>query len=289
MRILLTIYILTITTFCYGQNLELVNTESESFYKVLNDSIDINRKYPDGRYKIFMTDTNSLPTYVFNLIDGKVEGPYLKLTSFNWTYGNYSQDSLWTFLTNPEDTTFKIGTWRHHIGQGFITEDVYKMPFDTNGKFKEVWNYYNGQKVREATFRKAFGIEKETYYDFETTKVSKQTINSGTKNYYQSIVYKNDSISYVSLIQNGIEIIINFDYMPYFCENRPCTEVSVYTDNWERNVIPMASMSIDSSKTLIDMEDIKRQIFFSEDEDGNIRIRYPNKNGKIKHKKLKIR
>ena len=110
---------------------------------------------------------------------------------------------------------------------------------------------------------------KETYWNFETKEISKQTINKGNKNYYQSTVYENDSISYVSLFQNGLKIVINFNYMPYSCENPPCTEVSVYTDNY----IPMASMSIDSTKTLTDFDDIKRQIFFSEDKDGNIQVR----------------
>ena len=72
--------------------------------------------------------------------------------------------------------------------------------------------------------------------------------------------------------------------MPYSCENPPCTEVSVYTDNWERNDIPMASMSIDSTKTLTDFDDIKRQIFFSEDKDGNIQVRGLNKKVKLKIK-----
>jgi hypothetical protein len=51
----------------------------------------------------------------------------------------------------------------------------------------------------------------------------------------------------------------------------------------------MASISIDSSKTLTDFDDVKRQIFFSEDKDGNIQVRYPNKKGKLKYKKLKIK
>src|SRR5690554_577583 len=141
MRLLFSIYMLTITTFCFGQDLELIKTETEEFYKLLNDSIDPDLNYPDGRYKLFLSDTSKLPRHVFYLKEGEIEGPYLKLTKGSWTYGNYFQDSLWTFLTNYEDTTFKIGTWRttYAFYSGFsgkydnysTTENKFKMLYDT--------------------------------------------------------------------------------------------------------------------------------------------------------------
>lgn len=290
MRILLLIFILTLKTIGYGQNYEVVVTENEKFFKLIGDSIKPSKDYPDGRYKIFKTDTNKFPKHVFYLKDGSVEGPYLKLTPGGWKYGNYTNDSLWTFLTSSEDTTFKIGTWRHYanvLGSAF--DDEYKMQYDSSGKFTEVWRFHNGRLAREATFKKGFGLIKETYWDFETNEISKQTINSGTKNYYQSVVYKNDSISYVLLNQNGIQIVVNFDYMPNFCSNSPCLDIAVYSDNWERTDLPMATMSIDSSKTLTEFRDVKRQVFMSEEEDGNIDIMYQNNKGKQKSKKLKIK
>jgi len=281
---------MSITTFGFGQDLELIKTETEEFYKLLQDSIDPELKYPDGRYKVFLSDTNNLPSHVFYLKKGNVEGPYLKLTPGGWIHGNYSQDSLWTFLTAPEDTTFKIGTWRHHIyGLGYSRNYNYKMPYDSSGNFTEVWRFHNGQIAREASYQKSFGLKIETYWDFETREVFLQTINKGNKNYYQSIVYKNDSISYVSLKQNGIEIVIDLECWPYFYENEPCTKVSVFTDNWDKVDIPMASISIDNSKVISNFNDTKRQIFFSEDKDGNIQVRYLNKKGKLKYRKLKIR
>lgn len=288
MRTLLLVYILTFTSFCFGQNLEFVENETESFYKVIEDSLELKRNYPDGRYKVFLTDTNNLPVYVFHLRKDMVDGSYLKLTTTGWTYGSYSQDSLWTFLTNPKDTTFKVGTWRQSA-VGLTIEDVYKMPYNNNDEFKEVWRFHNGNIAREAIFKKSFGLKKETYWDFETNKISKQTINSGTKNYYQSITYENDSISYVSLVQNGFEVVIDFNYMPYFCEKIPCMQVAVYSDNSERKDLPMTAIAIDSTNTLTRFDDIKRQIFLSEAEDGNVKVRYQNRKGKEKYKKLKIK
>ena len=294
MKLLLSILILTLSSFCSGQNFDLIKGKTEDFYKItLNNSIDLDIDYPNGRYKLFSSDSSKLPKYVFCIKNNMVNGPFLEFGNHIYTYGNYFNDSTWSFLTSPEDTTFKTGTWRtiyDNLGYSgnydnrSTKEIIHKMPFDSLNTFKELWYYHNGYIAREAIFQKGFGLLKETYWNFETKEISKQTINKGNKNYYQSTVYENDSISYVSLFQNGIEIVINFNYMPYSCENQPCTEVSVYTDNWERNDIPMASMSIDSTKTLTDFDDIKRQIFFSEDKDGNIQVRGLNKKVKLKIK-----
>src|SRR5690554_4951792 len=162
MRLLLLFYILTLTIFCVGQDLELVKTEKDTFYAVLKDSIDLDLNYPDGRYKIFRSDTNNLPSNVFYIRNGMVDGPYLEFNKNSWTYGNYFKDSLWTFLTNPKDSAFKIGTWRTKYAflgysgkyDNYSTiEDKFKMPFDNNGKFTETWRFYNGQIAREATFQ----------------------------------------------------------------------------------------------------------------------------------------
>lgn len=288
MRLLLSIYILTFTNFCFGQDFNLVETETEAFYKVLKDSLDLNLNFPDGRYKIFLTDTHNLPSNVFYVRNGSVDGPYLELTSGGWTYGNYSQDSLWTFLTASDDTTHKIGTWRHHIyGIGVSIGDKYKMPFDTNDRFTEIWRFHNGQMARKATFKKDFGIEIETYWDFESNQISKQTINSGTKIYYQSITYKNDSISNVSIIQNGLEFNLNFDYR--FFLDEPSFNIQVYSDDWARTDLPITTLTINNSKTLTDFSDVKRQFFLRENVDGNISIEYITKNGKRKYKTLKVK
>jgi hypothetical protein len=161
------------------------------------------------------------------------------------------------------------------------------MPFDSLNTFKELWHYHNGYIAREAIFQKGFGLLKETYWNFETKEISKQTINSGTKNYYQSITYVNDSISLVSLVQNGVEININYRYP--ICVNEPCQNIQIYSENWERSDLPMTSLSIDSTKTLTNFSDVKRQLFMRENKDGNITIEYQTKSGKRKYKTLKIK
>ncbi len=287
MRQLLLIHILTIACISFGQDFEFIETKTETFYKLLlQDSIDINNEYPDGRFKVFLTDTNKMPLHIFNLKNGSVNGSYLKLTSGSWTYGNYNKDSLWTFLTAPKDTTFKIGTWKRYIYSiDTYIEDRYKMPFDSDSLFCERWYFYNGILAREAVFKKGFGLQNETYWDFETNKISKQTINSGNANYYQSITYEYDSISKVSLIQNGIEININFDYP--ICNKKPCMNIQVYSDNSIRKDTPLTTLTIDSSHTLSNFGDVKRQVFLSEDKEGNSQLSYPTKKGKIEYIKLK--
>jgi hypothetical protein len=280
----------------FGQGYDLIETETETYYRLLKDSIDPKLDYPDGRYKLFQSDTNRLPTHVFHIEEGNIHGPYIELDGARYTLGNYHKDSLWTFVTNPRDTTFKIGTWRNTYTtiSGFSgkydnhtsVRQIFKMPYDTTGEFTEVWLFSNGQLAREATFQKGFGLEKETHWDFENNEIVEQTINSGNQNYYQSILYRNDSIASVSLIQRGIHLIIDFDYS-FGCENRPCTNVSVYRAESEINGNSIVSMSIDSANTLTRFSDWERFIHLAEEDDGSVLISYPNKKGKRKRKRLK--
>lgn len=288
MRLILSIYILTLTTFCYGQNLDLVKTETESYYTILIDSIDLNLNYTDGRYKAFLSDTNEFPTYVFNVIDGKVDGPYLNLTLGGWEYGNYSQDSLWTFLTAPDDTTFKIGTWKHHIyGAGAIGY-IHKIPYDTDGNFTEIWQYYNGKIARKATFKKGFGLKKETYWDFETNEISKQTINNGNKNFYQSIVYKNDSLSYISLIQDSVSVTIDYNSDSYFCKDKPCMNIRLdyVTDDYKEESI--MDIELNGHEKIPWFRNARNDLSIIE-LNGNLLIEYTNKKGKRKSKRIKLK
>ena len=295
MKILLSICLLSISIYCSGQNLELITGEYEEFYKIINsDSLDTQQVYPDGRYKIFKSDSSRFPQYVFYIKKGMVDGPYLRLKNKEYTYGNYSQDSSWSFFYFPEDTTHKVGTWRRTFAlygrsnkyDNYTSfEKIYKTPFDTNNTFKELWIYHNGQIAREAIFQKGIGIVSETFWDFGTNEIKSRKINSTTKIYSNSIEYKNDSISSVSLIQNGMEIHIDYD-CPY-SDNKPCVNISVYDKNWEMDYLPMTTIRIDSTKSIQNFSDVKRQIFVDENQNGEIYIQYQNKKGKRKFKKLR--
>lgn len=290
MKFSISILISLLATFCYGQNFNPIDSETERYYRITIESIDLDRQYPDGRYKIFQSDTGKVPTFIIHLRKGKVHGPYLKLKSCSWTIGNYESDSLWTFLNDPKDTTFKIGTWRNYIcGLDIYETTQYKIPFDSNGFFKETWQFENGKTAREAIFKKGFGIEKETYWDFETNRIKKQTVNSGTKNFHQSVTYENDSISYVSLFQNGMEVSINFKNRAFAGEKGPSLFIAIDKEQVGGLTKPITEISIDSSETITDFRDAKRQIFFSENEEGNIEIQYRDNKGKLKYKTLKIR
>jgi hypothetical protein len=296
MRFLLSICLIIIANCSPAQKFDIVETETDSFYKILLDSINLAYAYPDGRYKVYESETDKIPEYVFNLENNKVSGPYLELCRNKSIYGTYSNDSLWTFLTNPDDTTFKIGTWRGIVeyysvfikGNDYhVYEQIYKMPFDSNDIFREIWLFHKGNIAREAIYKKGGGLMSETYWGFDTCKIINQTINFRSENYKHSITYENDSISLISITQNGIELFINFDQTirPYL--NNYYLDISVYSDDWERSNIPIATMSIDSNKTLTDFFDIKRQVSLSEDKNGNMTIRYRNRKGKMKIKKLK--
>jgi hypothetical protein len=299
MKAKLLIYFLSITICCFSQEYKLVQNETDTFYKVLIDSFKPNLDYPDGRYKLFQSDSNKLPNMVFYLQNGMVDGSYLELNKDYWKCGTYFNDSLMTFLTAPDDTTFKIGTWKttHAFYSSFSKSydnystiiDHYKMPFNEKGQFTEKWEFYNGQTARIAIFKKGFGLIKETYWNFETNNVFKETINSGTSNYYQSIVYKNDSIESVWLIQNGIEIVIDLNSVNNWGQHNKCAEVSIYDNDNKTLRLPITTISVDSSKTLNEFSDFKKRIFLKKDNEGNTKVIYPNQIFKKRYKTIEVK
>lgn len=294
MKYTLSIFFFVTSTFCNGQIFKLITDNQDTFYKIiLNDSLNLQTNYPDGRYKIFLSDSSKLPQFVFNVLGNNVNGPFLNLNKGEYTYGNYLNDSTWSFITMPNDTTFKTGTWRTCLKLYSSYENnyyrscftsLYSFEYDTNGYYNENWFFHNGNLARSATYKKGIGLVNETYWDFETHTISEQTINSQTKIYNHTITYKNDSISFVSVSQNGVDIFINYNYP--FCDN-PCVDISVYTNNWDRSDLPITTLLIDSTKTVTQYSDVKRQIFVNEHEDGSVTIEYTNKRGKRKYKRIK--
>lgn len=290
MRFLLFIFSISFTISSFGQSPELIETQTEKYYKILlqDSSLNKNFKYPNGRYKIFKSNNSKLPLYVFHIKNGMIDGPYLELKSTEYTYGTYYQDSTWSFLYFPDDTTYKIGTWLttyiHYSGltksyNNYTSFEIeYKIPFDSNDTFREFWFYHNGRIAREAIFKKEQGIVSKTYWDFKTNEITKQTVNSKTQNYSHSIEYKNDSIIAFSVTQNGVEVYISYYSL---WEDSASINISVYDSNGYDH-IPFINTTIDSTKNVSYFGDMKRQFFLKESENGDLYLEYINKKGKRK-------
>lgn len=295
MKIFLLIVIVSISTLCHGQHFPFIHDANAGYYKILNkDLIDITKKFPNGRYKIFESDSSKIPQYLFNIKENMVSGPFLELDGAKSTYGNYLNDSLWSFLKSPDDTTFKIGTWKTiYCFRGLSGrndncnsfQSLYKIPYDSTNTYKEQWYYYNDSLAREGIFQKGFGLKMETYWDFETRKIIKQVINTGNKNYYYTIIYKNDSIASVSLKQDSTEIYIN--YQPDLMQKS--IEIQICCESKKGYELPVTFFTIDSTKSMTRFNDDQKTIYMYEDQDGNVKLRYRNKNGKSKFKTLKIK
>jgi len=191
-------------------------------------------------------------------------------------------------LTAPNDTTYMIGTWRkYYYALEYSTQDIFRLPYDSNGVFAEVWLFYNGHIAREAIFKKGFGLEKETYWDFETNKISKQVINSGNGNYYQSITYENDSISKVLIKQNGVEINMDLNYE--LCEDKPCFDINFGKDGSDNEYLPIAKLTTDSNGIMTVFTGVKDQVLILENRGESISIQYVTKKGKRKWKTIKVK
>lgn len=286
----LLIIIVAIPIFCLGQKYELVDLDNESYFKIHVDSVDLSFNYPDGRYKIFESDTSDKASHIFHLNRSKVHGPYLKINGCSFTIGNYQSDSLWTFLTNPDDTTFKIGYWREHkCGFDINKDHLYKTPFDHHGFFRESWLFSNGNKAREALYNEEEGLIQEDFWDFDSNKVWKQITYSKSNNYSFSIVFKNDSIGSIYLVQNGLELIVDFDYN--LLQDTPLLYLEINNADSSSGgfSFPIANLSVDSSKTVENYNDMFRRINLKKNEDGNIQFIFYPENQRWKSKVFRIK
>ena len=285
MKLILSLFILTLTNYCSAQSFDLVKGEHEEYYVFsVSDSFDINVEYPNGRYKIFSSDSLPRPMFVFYLSENMVNGPYLEFKKGGYTYGNYYNDSTWSFLNAPNDTTFKVGTWRFISSSlGYSTDEIYQVPFDTDGLFTETWYFPNGQLARKAIHQKADGIIKETYWDYDTGEVSRHSVNA--RNHSHEFRYSHDTLDFVALKSTGIELQIDYD-----C--RFCSDSSIVINAYSGDDLsspPITTLTLDYSTTgRIQFRDLKKQVFMNSNKDGNILVQYKTKRGKVKFKTLKI-
>lgn len=285
MRLILSLFIFTLTAHCSAQDFDLVKGEHEEYFALsVLDSFNTNIEYPNGRYKIFSNDSLPRPKFIFFLSENMVNGPYLEFKKGGYTYGNYYKDSTWSFLNAPNDTTFKIGTWRSSISSlGYSMDEIYQIPFDTDSLFTEIWYFPNGQLARKAVHQKGFGLIKETYWDFKTGKVSHQLEFNESSSYMFN--YEQDTLNFVSIDRKGIEVQVDYKKSRFYAEDY--TRINLYDTRQFNNGLPFSVLHIDSSRNVAHFEDRARQIFMDTDEDGNILIRYLNKNGKQRFRKIK--
>ena len=292
MKTIFTIILFSIIVVCKGQNYTFINEPNEIYYKIVGtDSIDLSKSYPDGRYKYFESIDSQRPRYIFQLKDNNVSGSFYEEYLHKTTYGTYLNDSVWSFIKNPNDTSFKVGTWltkfcffSSYTGlysncSSFI--EMYQIPYDSNNQFIEQWFVYDGQLAREAIFIKDFGLLKETLWDNKTRKIYKNVINTGNDNFYQSITYINDSIAYCEFRQNGITTQIDFKTKSNLDKH---VDIALYNDDSDHEV---GRMIINESNSVVFYRS-NGQIFIN-DVDGKVYLRYLNKRGKLKFKRLRIR
>lgn len=187
----------------FSQTYKFVEDDKNPYYVLdWNGKLDLSVPYPDGRWIIYDSNDTTRVRYHFQLKDNMVHGFFARYENAIAEYGSYYKDSLWTFLTNPEDTTFKTGTWRTRTMVSDINfpDKSYPHYYDTNGIFRETWLYQNGTIARDAYYKDSFGLTDLSYYDFDE-KLTLKTLNSEQQSI--TTTYSNDSITSISISQNG--------------------------------------------------------------------------------------
>lgn len=271
------VIIIIYPVFSFSQNYKIIEDKNNVYYSLnLNDGIDLSVSYPDGRWIIYDSVDTTQVRYHFLLQDNMVHGFFARYENTVEEWGSYYKDSLWTFLSNPNNPTFKAGTWQAIYGGGIVGSDNYPYYYDTNGVFRETWFYINGTIARDVYYKENFGIINLSYYDFDG-KLTQKTFNSEQQSI--TTIYKNDSITYISISQNGINTCV--DLSPRY---RDIT-MSVYIENLSKKK-DVINLDIDNESNSFLSYIRKENIFIEQDSDDVWTIRYKTKRGKWKQKRI---
>lgn len=272
-------------TLGFSQKYTFVEDENGGHYELNESEIDLSASYPDGLWIIYDSVDTDVIRYHFLLKDNMVDGFFSKYIRGNreWKrsyqeWGSYYQDSLWTFLTKPSDTTFKTGTWREVLGGDISPPDkFYPRHYDANGIFRETWFYFNGRIARDVYYKENFGITDLSYYDFDG-KLTQKTLNSEQQSI--TTMYQNDSITSIYITQNGIST--HLDLSPRFRDHTMSVYIKKSSDN--ENII---NLDIDENFNSFLRYIRKKNMFIEQDSEDIWKIHYTNKRGKHKIKKIK--
>ncbi len=282
----LILYLTFIPLLTCGQQFKKTITPSDTFY-LLNsiDTLTIPKGLPDGKWKVLFDNDTTRPQYIFQLKENKINGVFMSYHSNgSWaSIGSYSDDSLWTFRTNlfgNIDTTFKTALWRYQ-GDGYIKEQVYKIPFSENDSiYNDNWFYENGRVLSSRTYHKKEGLLKEIWFYENGERSSMLEIHN---NYSTNTEWtKDQKISSFFLDQNfSYQLLLESSDISF---NR-CDDCIVQTVFDKQGKI-ISTVSIDSSGKVRNFSSGGATLRY--DTDGNVKhIEYWNKRNKWKLKDLK--
>lgn len=209
--------------FSQSQDFEVINEDGNKRYQIGIDKLDyISKTYPDGWWEIHDSFDRDRVLYFVNIENNKIHGSFIDLTGNGKTIGNYYKDSLWTFLTAPEDSTFKMGTWRYTLSDILLPDEFYSIKYENDSLRSVIWNFYNGTIGREARYRKGFGLTDVIYYENKTNRIiSKEEKNLTSMNlfFYNGSIRATFSVTlaYFTHIMKTISFLFLTFFHTQFC------------------------------------------------------------------------
>lgn len=271
---------------CFGQVYKNTGTGPESYTKlILNSTDSIPRDLPNGRYKLDLKLDGVLHQYAFHLRNGSVSGPFNHIVDSTWHYyGNYLNDSLWTFISDKNDTSFLVGRylmWNPYDNRvSHTTYSPYKIPFEDD-IYLDTLMYYNGVIASIAEYTNNLGISKETWWYPDG---SKKSFNEKTKNFDIEIEFKNDSIFHTYLTQDSVTFYNSLGNVNYLNSQTDVFATEVYVSNILNSIfkIEIDKQTKEFSDLTIGNENVRLV-----NSSKGILIIYTNKRGKRKQRMIK--
>ncbi len=190
MKNLTIIFLLSLTTFSFSQNDTLSFIEKANLYarKQCDSLFKIRKQLINGKYTIYFDKEKQHIANIFYLENGNVTNLYREYSIDGYlTTGYYKNDSLWTFfktsrLTNKNES-FKRGKWAYGIGfQINLGVDHFKMDFDKDSLFNEIWLYQNDNTRNIRKYHQRLGLIYDAGFslngnmEYETIKYPNSTL-----------------------------------------------------------------------------------------------------------------
>lgn len=227
MKNLTIILLLSLTTFSFSQNDTLTFFEKANLFtrKQCDSLFKIRKQLINGKYTIYFDKEKQHIAKIFYLENGNVTNLYREYTVDGYlTTGYYKNDSIWTFYKTStlfnKNNSFKRGLWAYMIGyQINLGNEQFKMDFDKDSLFNEVWLYQNDNTRNIRKHHQRLGLIYEAGFslngnmEYENIKYPNSTL-------YKEFDSSGNLINLQLMEEIGIEIQLNKSqyYYPIECK-----------------------------------------------------------------------
>ena len=235
--ILLSVFMLECFVTTRAQTLYLTDSRAAFSRQInMNNKFDFSKlEIFNGVYLIYFNKELKYNHIKVKIKNNKIDGYLIEYDSVGRikTAGYYFQDSLWSFFSNPMDTTYKVGIWLYYNNKHLFRKK-YSIPVSLIKEgYKDIFGLYNdGTIARETIYDTSLNIlETKIFFTSGAIRSHVQLLNDSTIYFvrynkdgtilYQVIDRPSIRIEYKS-INNRPELFV------YKCGNNNLTNIKSY-------------------------------------------------------------